>query len=106
MNTSNGKRIGVLLVGSVAVLALVSLMWLQRIRGPQASVAKSVVPSPASAATSPNAPVMPAASKGSGAAVGWSDAADARTAVHEAVAKMRARLGGKTPSYAIATFTV
>jgi hypothetical protein len=95
---------------AVVVLAACAIAFLQMRGGPSASNASETVGLAANASAPAGAGAAGSNARTINAnrnsAVGWSTAEDARAAVREAVAKMRAGLGGKTPSYVVASFTV
>jgi len=111
------KKSGMLSLLGVCVAAA-CVIAIQGWRGaPTASVASSRTSSAAASSSSSshaNVPATNAAATNTttavaasrSAAVAWSNLDDPRAAVRDAVAKMRAGLHGKTPSYVFATFTV
>jgi hypothetical protein len=105
------KRRRALLAAAVFVFALSASLWWNSNGGPARSYGNDTAPRQHSAAVSATnragsiKSIVPAAA-GRQASVGWSNADDPRAAAREAVAKMRAGLGGKNPSYVIASYTV
>jgi hypothetical protein len=93
------KHSRIVAAGVVAILSI-GVVVRRGNNAPPRSMATEILSGPAA-----GTPEVQPVHTGRHAAEGWSTADDPRTAVQEAVAMMRARLGGKSPSFVLASFT-